>query len=124
MIVTYLEWLAGLPWRTLGGAPIDLHHARQLLDQDHFDLKKIKDRILEYLAVKKLRQERGSVSDGTAREPILCFVGPPRVDKVLTAHGDDGARDRALAAGVLAFLTKPFDADVLLGAVSVALRPR
>jgi CheY-like chemotaxis protein len=64
------------------------------------------------------------VSDGTARAPILCFVGPPGVGKVLTAHGDDGARDRALAAGVLAFLTKPFDADVLLGAVSVALRPR
>ena len=90
MLVTYLEWLAGLPWRALGGALIDLRHARQVLDQDHFDLEKIKDRILEYLAVKKLRQERGSVSDGSAREPILCFVGPPGVGK--TSLGQSIAR--------------------------------
>jgi ATP-dependent Lon protease len=90
MIVTYLEWLAGLPWRALGGALIDLRHARQVLDQDHFDLERIKDRILEYLAVKKLRQERGSVSDGSAREPILCFVGPPGVGK--TSLGQSIAR--------------------------------
>ena len=58
MIVTYLEWMASVPWSKLGGAPIDIRRARQVLDEDHFDLDKIKDRILEYLAVKKLRQER------------------------------------------------------------------
>src|SRR6266508_1123599 len=56
MIFTYLEWMASLPWSKLGGGTIDIHRARQVLDEDHFDLEKIKDRILEYLAVKKLRQ--------------------------------------------------------------------
>ena len=59
MVVTYLEWMASLPWSKLAGGAIDIHRARQVLDEDHFDLEKVKDRILEYLAVKKLRQERG-----------------------------------------------------------------
>ena len=58
MIVTYLEWMASLPWNKLGGGAIDIRRARQILDEDHFDLEKVKDRILEYLAVKKLRQDR------------------------------------------------------------------
>ena len=67
MIVTYLEWMASLPWSKLGGGTIDIHRAREVLDEDHFDLEKIKDRILEYLAVKKLRQERqGGQAVGTA----------------------------------------------------------
>jgi len=109
MIVTYLEWMASLPWSKLGGGTIDIHRARQVLDEDHFDLEKIKDRILEYLAVKKLRQERGSragpagpgeapapaapprvTGDSPAREPILCFVGPPGVGK--TSLGQSIAR--------------------------------
>jgi ATP-dependent Lon protease len=109
MVVTYLEWMASLPWSKLGGGTIDIHRARQVLDEDHFDLEKIKDRILEYLAVKKLRQERdgrGSSSgsgeapapaepprvtgDSPAREPILCFVGPPGVGK--TSLGQSIAR--------------------------------
>src|SRR4030095_7733701 len=57
MIITYLEWMASLPWNKLGGGAIDIRLARQILDEDHFDLEKGKDRILEYLAVKKLRQE-------------------------------------------------------------------
>ena len=61
MIVTYLEWLAGLPWTKLGGGPIDIGRARQVLDEDHYDLDKVKERILEYLAVKKLRQERAAL---------------------------------------------------------------
>jgi ATP-dependent Lon protease len=109
MVVTYLEWLATLPWSKLGGGTIDIHRARQILDEDHFDLEKIKDRILEYLAVKKLRQERAGrgsqpeptggpvpaepprvTGDSPAREPILCFVGPPGVGK--TSLGQSIAR--------------------------------
>ena len=109
MIVTYLEWMASLPWNKLGGGAIDIRRARQILDEDHFDLEKVKDRILEYLAVKKLRQERleravpadpaSSVvpaapppvtGDSPAREPILCFVGPPGVGK--TSLGQSIAR--------------------------------
>ncbi|HUO62579.1 MAG TPA: endopeptidase La [Terriglobales bacterium] len=107
MIVTYLEWLASLPWTRLAGGTIDIHRARQVLDEDHFDLEKIKDRILEYLAVKKLREERRSqtvpsadapipsesprvTGDDATREPILCFVGPPGVGK--TSLGQSIAR--------------------------------
>ncbi|MGH7333465.1 MAG: endopeptidase La [Candidatus Rokuibacteriota bacterium] len=109
MVVTYLEWIASLPWSKLGGGIIDVGKARQVLDEDHFDLEKIKDRILEYLAVKKLRQEREPLTglpggaevpvpaspprvtgDSPAREPILCFVGPPGVGK--TSLGQSIAR--------------------------------
>ncbi len=69
----YLDWLTGLPWRTQSEDSLDLEAARQILDDDHYDLEKIKERILEYLAVRKLR--------GDARGPILCFVGPPGVGK-------------------------------------------
>jgi ATP-dependent Lon protease len=101
MIVTYLEWMANLPWSKLSGGGIDIRRAREVLDKDHFDLEKIKDRLLEYLAVKKLRQERGdrtrqADAAGPAapaeppREPILCFVGPPGVGK--TSLGQSIAR--------------------------------
>src|SRR5215469_9957946 len=103
MIVTYLDWVASLPWSKLTGGTIDIARARQVLDEDHYDLEKIKDRILEYLAVKKLREERAARLDGVApaqpprvtgdsppREPILCFVGPPGVGK--TSLGQSIAR--------------------------------
>ena len=97
MVVTYLEWLAALPWRKESGGAIDVRRAREVLDEDHYDLDKIKDRILEYLAVKKLRQERAAAmpappvtGDPPAREPILCFVGPPGVGK--TSLGQSIAR--------------------------------
>ncbi|HXJ78915.1 MAG TPA: endopeptidase La [Candidatus Methylomirabilis sp.] len=108
MIVTYLEWMASVPWNKSAGGSIDIHLARRVLDEDHFDLDKVKDRILEYLAVKKLRQERGDgasqpgnpaavpttpprvTGDSPAREPILCFVGPPGVGK--TSLGQSIAR--------------------------------
>jgi ATP-dependent Lon protease len=101
MVVTYLEWIASLPWTAVSGGAIDIHRARQVLDEDHYDLDKIKDRILEYLAVKKLRQEREAhapapatppavTGDTPAREPILCFVGPPGVGK--TSLGQSIAR--------------------------------
>jgi ATP-dependent Lon protease len=82
MLRTYLEWLSELPWRPVPGRAIDIAGARQVLDEDHYGLEKIKRRILEYLAVKKLN------ADG--KSPILCFVGPPGVGK--TSLGQSIAR--------------------------------
>jgi ATP-dependent Lon protease len=73
IIRTYLEWLIELPWSKETEDDLDIGHAREVLDADHYDLEKIKDRILEYLAVRKLNPD----SPG----PILCFVGPPGVGK-------------------------------------------
>jgi len=73
IIRTYLDWLTALPWDTTSEDDLGLDHAQQVLDEDHFDLEKIKERILEYLAVRKLKTDM--------RGPILCFVGPPGVGK-------------------------------------------
>jgi ATP-dependent Lon protease len=73
MVRTYLEWLVNLPWSLSTEDNLDIPHARQVLDEDHYDLEKIKDRILEYLAVRKLKHD--------PKGPILCFVGPPGVGK-------------------------------------------
>ncbi len=70
---TYLEWLVSLPWQKETHDEIDLARARAVLDGDHWGLEKIKDRILEYLAVRKIRPE--------GKDPIICFVGPPGVGK-------------------------------------------
>jgi ATP-dependent Lon protease len=89
VIRTYLDWLTALPWSSTSFDNLDIGHARQVLDQDHFGLEDVKERILEYLAVRKLRQER---FDELKVEPadeirrlregvILCFVGPPGVGK-------------------------------------------
>jgi ATP-dependent Lon protease len=73
VIRTYLEWLVELPWSSESEDNLDIEHARQVLDADHYDLDQVKERILEYLAVRKLKPD----SPG----PILCFVGPPGVGK-------------------------------------------
>jgi ATP-dependent Lon protease len=73
MTRTYLDWLIELPWTNGGGDHIDIAEARRILDEDHYGLDKIKKRILEYLAVKKLNP--------SGRSPILCFSGPPGVGK-------------------------------------------
>ena len=73
VIRTYLEWLVELPWSASTEDDLDIQHAREVLDADHYDLEKVKDRILEYLAVRSLNP--GS------HGPILCFVGPPGVGK-------------------------------------------
>src|SRR5689334_18055925 len=73
VIRTYLEWIIELPWGVETEDNLDIGHARKVLDEDHYDLEEVKDRILEYLAVRKLNPE----SPG----PILCFVGPPGVGK-------------------------------------------
>ena len=82
VIRTYLEWLVELPWSAETEDNLDIRHAREVLDADHYDLEKIKDRLLEYLAVRKLNPS----SPG----PILCFVGPPGVGK--TSLGKSIAR--------------------------------
>jgi len=82
MIRTYIDWLIELPWGPVEKTPIDIAEARRILDEDHFGLDKIKKRILEYLAVRKLNPE--------GRTPILCFVGPPGVGK--TSLGQSIAR--------------------------------
>ena len=89
VIRTYLDWLTSLPWSKLTDDNLDISHAREVLDHDHYGLEDVKDRILEFLAVRKLRLER---ADELSQEPvdeihriregvILCFVGPPGVGK-------------------------------------------
>ncbi len=99
VIRTYLDWLTSLPWNQTTEDNLDVAHAREVLDEDHYDLEDIKDRILEYLAVRKLREERADEReqeefvDLIRRERegvILCFVGPPGVGK--TSLGQSIAR--------------------------------
>ncbi|HEX9943823.1 MAG TPA: endopeptidase La [Thermoanaerobaculia bacterium] len=73
IIRTYLDWLTALPWDTTSEDNLDLENAQKVLDEDHYDLERVKERILEYLAVRKLKPD--------TRGPILCFVGPPGVGK-------------------------------------------
>ncbi len=82
MVRTYLDWLVALPWSKLDPESLDIESARRVLDADHFGLEKVKRRILEFLAVRKLNPQ--------GRSPILCFVGPPGVGK--TSLGQSIAR--------------------------------
>jgi ATP-dependent Lon protease len=82
MVRSYLDWLTELPWSLPEERPIDIAEARRILDEDHYGLEKIKSRIIEYLAVRKLAPE--------GKAPILCFVGPPGVGK--TSLGQSIAR--------------------------------
>ncbi len=94
VIRTYLEWMTGLPWNKTTASPIDITKARAILDEDHYDLDKVKDRILEYLSVKKLGEDRGAREGTKVREPILCFVGPPGVGKTSLGQSIARALDR------------------------------
>jgi len=78
----YIEWLAVLPWSKASGGEVDIPKAKEILDADHYDLKKVKDRILDYLSVRRLKPNM--------KGPILCFVGPPGVGK--TSLGKSIAR--------------------------------
>ncbi len=82
VIRTYLDWILSLPWAEHTDDNLDLDHAREILDEDHFDLEKVKERIVEHLAVSKLKNDLAG--------PILCFVGPPGVGK--TSLGQSIAR--------------------------------
>jgi len=88
VINTYLDWLLELPWNVLSEDQLDINNARAVLDEDHYDLQEVKDRIIEYLGVRKLVKERGiqteTGEEATASEAmgaILCFTGPPGVGK-------------------------------------------
>lgn len=72
---TYLDWLTSLPWNTATEDNLDIKRAREILDEDHYGLERVKDRILEYLSVQKFKE------GGSVRHPILCFAGPPGVGK-------------------------------------------
>ena len=85
---TYIEWLADLPWSEKSEDRIDLKEAKKILDEDHYGLDKVKERIIEYLAVRNLKQKKDPT--GTVRGPILCFGGPPGVGK--TSLGKSIAR--------------------------------
>ncbi|MGA3308589.1 MAG: endopeptidase La [Xanthobacteraceae bacterium] len=89
MVRTYLDWLIELPWALPEEKPIDIGQARRILDEDHYDLEKIKRRIVEYLAVRKLAPQ--------GKAPILCFVGPPGVGKTSLGQSIARAMDRKFA---------------------------
>jgi ATP-dependent Lon protease len=81
VIRSYLEWLISMPWQVRSEDQLDIAHAQRVLDEDHYDLEKIKARILEYLAVRELRQQRLGKDASNQKGAILCFVGPPGVGK-------------------------------------------
>src|SRR6202045_922183 len=82
----YVEWLAALPWAKTSGGEVDILKAKEILDTDHYDLKKVKDRILDYLSVRRLKP--------AMKGPILCFVGPPGVGKTSLGRSIARALDR------------------------------
>src|SRR4051795_12502134 len=89
VIRTYLDWIATLPWGVTTTDNLDLAHARGVLDEDHYDLEKVKDRIIEHLAVSKLRNDPSG--------QILCFVGPPGVGKTSLGHSIARTLERKFA---------------------------
>jgi ATP-dependent Lon protease len=86
VIRTYLEWIATLPWKVSTEDNLDLEHAREQLDADHYDIERVKDRIIEFLAVRRLKPD--------ARGSILCFVGPPGVGKTSLGRSIAAALER------------------------------
>jgi ATP-dependent Lon protease len=89
VIRTYIDWIASLPWHKTTEDNLDLDNAKQVLDEDHFDLEKVKERILEHLAVSKLKNDTSG--------PILCFVGPPGVGKTSLGQSISRALGRKFA---------------------------
>ena len=90
VVRTYLEWIASLPWDTATEDNLDLKHARLVLDADHYDIEQVKERVLEFLAVRRLTTESGA----PARSSILCFVGPPGVGKTSLGRSIARAMER------------------------------
>ena len=82
---TYLEWICDLPWGKYTTDNLDLRRARRILDEDHYGMKQVKERVIEYLAVRRMQQTADA--EGRMRGPILCFVGPPGVGKTSIVKG-------------------------------------
>ncbi|MFP8872999.1 MAG: endopeptidase La, partial [Myxococcota bacterium] len=93
MIRTYLDWMADLPWSEETEDDLDLGHAKEVLDADHYGLERVKDRILEFLAVRKLAPD--------SKAPILCFVGPPGVGKTSLGRSISRCMNRKFARASL-----------------------
>ena len=83
---TYLDWLVALPWQTETSSEIDVERARAILERDHYDLEEVKERIVEYLAVRRLKPD--------VKGPVLCFIGPPGVGKTSLGRSIAGALNR------------------------------
>ncbi len=90
VIRTYLDWILTIPWNKGTEDNLDINRAQRVLDEDHYDLEKVKNRILEYLSVAKLKRDKEGVITG----PILCFVGPPGVGKTSLGHSIARALER------------------------------
>lgn len=88
---TYIDWMLAMPWETSTVDHLDLAHVKEVLDSDHYGLEKIKDRIIEFLAVRKVK------GDGPIRQPILCFAGPPGVGKTSLGRSIANALGRKFA---------------------------
>jgi ATP-dependent Lon protease len=88
---TYIDWMVAMPWNTSTADNLDLAHVKKVLDGDHYGLEKIKDRIIEFLAVRKVK------TSGKVRQPILCFVGPPGVGKTSLGRSISHALERKFA---------------------------
>jgi ATP-dependent Lon protease len=94
LIRTYLDWMVSLPWNVVTGGEIDIHHAREVLDADHYDLDKVKDRILEHLAVEKLRRERSARRDDVANDSADTATPSEREHRRPdTSDGTSSSRD-------------------------------
>ena len=91
MLRTYIEWLVELPWSVSTKDNIEIKPAKKVLDEDHYDLEKVKERILEFLSVIKLK--------GEMKGPILCFVGPPGVGKTSLGKSIARALGRKFTSG-------------------------
>ena len=82
---TYVEWILDLPWGKFTPDNLDLKRARRILDEDHYAMEKVKERVIEYLAVRRMKEMH--TQDGALKGPILCFVGPPGVGKTSIVKG-------------------------------------
>ena len=82
---TYVEWILDLPWGKYTTDNLDLKRARRILDEDHYAMQKVKERVIEYLAVRRMKEM--NTQDGAMKGPILCFVGPPGVGKTSIVKG-------------------------------------
>lgn len=82
---TYVEWILDLPWGKTTPDNLDLKRARRVLDEDHYAMEKVKERVIEYLAVRRMKEM--NTQDGSMKGPILCFVGPPGVGKTSIVRG-------------------------------------